>query len=136
MALSPQDAADRLKNIQQELNTAKQLAEIYDSIGGILEEQNRSISSFMDSQKRINILKNQDKNLTDLITKGNKEYKELYNALTENGRALTAVEQQRLDILKEQIKVYENTQTLQNIELDQLQQNGSFLKAIGNELKI
>jgi hypothetical protein len=135
MALTPQDAAERLKNIQQELNTAKQLAEIYDSIGGILEEQNRSISSFFQTQKRINLLKSQDKNLTDLINKGNAEYDKLYKALTVNGRILTQEEQKRLDILKEQIKVYENTQTIQNIELQQLQQNGNLLAAAGNELK-
>jgi hypothetical protein len=135
MALTPQEAAERLKNIQQELNTAKQLAEIYDSMSGILEEQNRSISSFMNSQKRINTLKNQDKNLTDLINKGNKEYNKLYSALTANGRQLLREEEERLDILKQQIKAYENTKVLQNVELEQLKQNGNYLKAMGNELK-
>jgi hypothetical protein len=134
--MTPQEEAlNRLRLIQQEINDAKQLADIYSSLGPILQEQNRSISSFRDAQKRINALKEEDKNLTKLIAKSNDEIGDLKQRIV--GLTGDELEEAKkiLENLAKQKETFEQTQRLHRVQIQQLQQNASRTEAIGNELK-
>jgi hypothetical protein len=135
MTPDQQAALDRLRLIQQEINDAKQLADIYSSLGPILEEQNRSFASRRETQKRINGLIQEDKNLTKLIAKSNDEIGDLKQRIV----GLTGDELEEatkvLDNLAKQKEIFEQTQKLHRVQIQQLQQNASLLKTAGNELK-
>jgi hypothetical protein len=135
MTPDQQAALDRLRLIQQEINDAKQLADIYSSLGPILEEQNRSFASRREAQKRINGLIQEDKNLTKLIAQSSDEIGDLKQRIV----GLTGDElveaNKVLDNLAKQKEIFEQTQKLHRVQIQQLQQNASLLKTAGNELK-
>jgi hypothetical protein len=133
--MTPDKALERLRLIQQEVNEAKQLADIYSSLGPMLQEQNRSISSFFQTQKRINGLIEEEKNLTKLIAKSNDEIDNLKNSIV--GLTGDELEEAKkiLENLTKQKETFEQTQRLHRVQIQQLQQNGNLLKAAGNELK-
>ena len=133
--MTPDEALERLRLIQQEVNEAKQLADIYSSLGPMLQEQNRSISSFFQTQKRINGLIEEEKNLTKLIAKSNDEIDNLKNSIV--GLTGDELEEAKkiLENLTKQKETFEQTQRLHRVQIQQLQQNGNLLKAAGNELK-
>ena len=135
MTPDQQAALERLRLIQQEINDAKQLADIYSSLGPMLQEQNRSISSFFQTQKRIIGLIEEEKNLTKLIAKSNDEIGDLKQRIVGlTGDELEEAEK-ILENLAKQKETFEQTQRLHRVQIQQLQQNASLLKATGNELK-
>jgi hypothetical protein len=133
--MSKDEALERLELIQKEMNEAKKLADVYSSLGPILEQQNRSISSFLDSQKKVNLLNRENKNLSQLIKQGNEEIEKIQKSLVNLTDEEARKSEEILQNLNKKIEVYEKTKLLNQVQVDQLEKNGSLLKAGLNDLK-
>ena len=133
--MSKDEALERLELIQKEMNEAKKLADIYESLGPILEQQNRSISSFRDSQKKITSLQRENKNLSQLIKKGNEEIEQIQQSLVNLTDEESKKAEEILQKLNKKIKAYEKAEILNKVQIDQLEKNGNLLKASLNDLK-
>jgi hypothetical protein len=112
----------------QNLNTAEQLTDVYNRLSGILDDQNRSISSYQNSQKIINQYKKTESLLTTEIQKGIDEI----NRLKAAG---IAQDDARLKKLDDELKSYEKQRAEIRQNIDVLKENSNILEAIGNELK-
>ena len=71
--MNPQQAQEALNLSIQNLNTAEQLSEVYDRLSGILEDQNKSISSYQNAQKIIKEYKKTELLFTKQIDKATEE---------------------------------------------------------------
>ena len=100
MVMSRQDAEDALNLAKQNLNTADELAEVYNRISGILDDQNRSISAYMNSQKMINDYKRKESLLNNEIAKGKSKINEFLKAGID-------LDDDRILLLKKELEILE-----------------------------
>jgi len=128
MAMNRQEAEDALNLSIQNLNNAEQLSDVYSRLSGILEDQNRSISSYQNTQKIINEYKRNEL----LFDKQIKKAQDEINRLTEAGIAINDI---RLKQLDDELKSYQKQRTEINQNIAALEENSNVLEAYGNELK-
>ena len=128
MAMKRKDAEDALNLSIQNLNNAEQLSDVYSRLSSILEDQNRSISSYQNSQKIINEYKRNEL----LFDKQIKKAQDEINRLTEAGIAINDI---RLKQLDDELKSYQKQRTEINQNIAALEENSNILEAYGNDLK-
>ena len=124
MAMTPEEI---LRTSIQNLNTAEQLSEVYDRLSGILEDQNKSISSYKNAQKIINEYKKTELLFTTQIGKAKKEIDKLTGSILD-----TDIE--RLRLLNEEVKSYEKQRTLLEQNRAALEENSNIIEAYGTDL--
>ena len=132
--MTPQDAERNLNNAIQNVNTAKELEEVYSRLSSILEDQNRTLSSYKNSQKEITKLKQNEKTLTQQIEESNEEILKIETALKGTAGYIGSIHEKNVLLLKEQVKSYEASRVKIAQQRDILEQNSNLLEAIGNEL--
>jgi hypothetical protein len=130
-----QQAEENLNTAIQNVNTAKELEEVYNRLGSILEDQNRTLSSYKNSQKEITRLKQNEKTLTQQIEESNVEILKIETALKTQVGGITNKQKENLDLLREQVKSYESSRVKIEQQRQILEKNSSILETIGNELK-
>jgi hypothetical protein len=133
--MTPQDAERNLNIAIQNVNTAKELEEVYNRLGSILEDQNRTLSSYKNSQKEITRLKQQEGTLTNQIEQANEEIKKIQAVLKTQVGGITDKQKENLDLLREQVVSYQSSLTKIAQQREILEKNSSLLETIGNELK-
>jgi len=127
MAMNRQDAEDALNLARQNLNTAEQLTDVYNRLSGILDDQNRSISSYENAQKIINEKKKEEIFLTEQLEKGKKRINEFL-------AAGIALDDERIKLLQQELELYEQRKYVLNQERKILEENSNILKAYGTDL--
>lgn len=132
MALTPEE---KLKLLTEQVNAANELADIYNSLGRDLEDQNRSISGFLSAQKEISRLAAQESTTKRTIASLDKNIKEIRkNLLDVNGR-ISDEEQARLTLLEGQLATSMKLLRTQENQRRILEDNGSIISAALNDLK-
>jgi hypothetical protein len=124
MAMTPEEI---LSTSIQNLNTAEQLSQVYDRLSGILEDQNKSISSYENAQKIIKEYKKTELLFTTQIEKATKEIDRLKDSILD-----TDIE--RLKLLDEEVKSYQKQLTLIEQNREALEENSNIIEAYTTDL--
>jgi len=124
MAMTPEEI---LSTSIQNLNTAEQLSQVYERLSGILEDQNKSISSYENAQKIIKEYKKNELLFTTQIEKAEAEILKLTGSILD-----TDIE--RLRLLNEEVKSYQKQKTLLIQNREALEENSNIIEAYRTDL--
>jgi hypothetical protein len=129
-----EEELERLRLLAEQVNAANDLADIYSRLGGIIDQQNQSISGFVSAQKESIRLRIQETTLTRTID-------QLIDEIANGERAIVGLQGEALEIAQANIgllqrKVATLRETLNSTREERaaLEDNSNILAAIGNEL--
>jgi hypothetical protein len=125
---------ERLRLLAEQVNAANDLADVYSRLGGIIDQQNQSISGYVSAQKEAIRLLLKEVTLNRTIAQLTHEIEVGEQAIVGLlGDELDA-SQANLNVLQKKLATLQKTLKQTEDERSALQDNSNIFKAIGNEL--
>lgn len=128
------DEEERLRLLAEQVNAANDLADVYARLGGIIDQQNQSISGFVSAQKEAIRLRVKEVTLTRTIEQLDTEILTLTQAIEAANGQLTDQQREQRDLLLGKVATLTETLNQTRDERSALEDNSNILAAIGNEL--
>jgi len=134
MALSPDERKKMLDDLYKQYVTTEDILGLEERLAGILNEQNKSLSSYLSSQKEIERRVKEQARATKSLEELQKKITSLVDLEKQVRDEEKPIIQAKIKALQDVVAQTEKTLHLNQQEIAALSQNLSLTKAIGNEI--